>query len=42
MRCILCIRDGKWLKRHEDVRETEKDLISRKKEEERQRKALGN
>ena len=42
MRCILCIRDGKWLKRHEDVRETEKDLISRKKEEERQRKALGH
>jgi TRAP-type mannitol/chloroaromatic compound transport system permease small subunit len=40
MRCILCIRDGKWMKRHEDVRETEKDLISRKKEEERQRKAL--
>ena len=40
MRCILCIRDGKWLKRHEDVRETEKDLISKKKEEERQRKAL--
>ena len=42
MRCILCIRDGKWLKRHEDVRETEKDLISRKKEEDRQRKALGH
>jgi TRAP-type mannitol/chloroaromatic compound transport system permease small subunit len=40
MRCILCIRDGKWMKRHEDVRETEKYLISRKKEEERQRKAL--
>ena len=40
MRCILCIRDGKWIKRHEDVRETEKDLISKKKEEERQRKAL--
>ena len=40
MRCILCIRNGKWLERHEDVRETEKDLISRKKEEERQRKAL--
>jgi len=40
MRCILCIRDGKWLKRHEDVRETEKDLILRKNEEERQRKAL--
>ena len=42
MRCILCIRDGKWIKRHEDVRETEEDLISKKKEEERQRKALGN
>jgi len=42
MRCILCIREGKWMKRHEDVRETEKDLISRKKEEERQRKALRN
>jgi len=42
MRCILCIRDGKWIKRHEDVRETEKDLISKKKEEERQRKALEN
>jgi len=40
MRCILCIRDGKWMTRHEDVRETEEDLISRKKEEERQRKAL--
>ena len=42
MRCILCIRDGKWLKRHEDVRETEEDLISKTKEEERQRKALGH
>ena len=42
MRCILCIRDGKWIKRHEDVRETEEDLILKKKEEERQRKALGN
>ena len=42
MRCILCIRDGKWLERHEDVRETEKDLISIKKEEARQRKALGH
>jgi TRAP-type mannitol/chloroaromatic compound transport system permease small subunit len=40
MRCVLCIRNGKWMKRHEDVRETEEDLISRKKEEERQRKAL--
>ena len=42
MRCALCIREGKWMKRHEDVRETEEDLILRKKEEERQRKALGN
>ena len=42
MRCILCIRDGEWMKRHEDVRETEEDLISKKKEEERQRKALGH
>ena len=42
MRCILCIREGKWMKRHEDVRETEEDLISRKKEEERQRKTLGH
>ena len=42
MRCVLCIREGKWMKRHEDVRETEEDLILRKKEEERQRKALGH
>ena len=42
MRCILCIRDGKWIKRHEDVRETEEDLMLKKKEEERQRKALIN
>jgi TRAP-type mannitol/chloroaromatic compound transport system permease small subunit len=42
MRCILCIRDGKWIKRHEDVRETEENLILKKKEEERQRKALGH
>ena len=41
MRCVLCIKDGKWMNRHDDVRETEEDLISRKKEEERQRKALG-
>ena len=40
MRCVLCIREGKWMKRHEDVRETEEDLILRKKEEERQRMAL--
>ena len=40
MRCVICIRDGKWIKRHEDVRETEQDLILKKKEEDRQRKAL--
>ena len=40
MRCILCIRDGKWLRRHEDVKETEENLILKKQEEERQRKAL--
>ena len=40
MRCVICIRDGKWIKRHEDVRETEEHLILKKKEEERQRKAL--
>ena len=40
MRCILCIKEGSWMQRHEDVRETEENLISRKKEEERQRKAL--
>ena len=42
MRCILCIKEGSWMKRHDDVRETEENLISRKKEEERQRKALGH
>jgi TRAP-type mannitol/chloroaromatic compound transport system permease small subunit len=42
MRCILCIKNGKWMKRHEDVRETEENLISKKIEEERQRKALGH
>jgi TRAP-type mannitol/chloroaromatic compound transport system permease small subunit len=40
MRCILCIRDGKWIRRHEDVKETEENLIMKKLEEERQRKAL--
>jgi len=41
MRCILCIRDGQWLKRHDDVRETEEDLIKQKEEEFRRKKALG-
>jgi TRAP-type mannitol/chloroaromatic compound transport system permease small subunit len=40
MRCILCIRDDKWIRRHEDVKETEANLILKKEEEERQRKAL--
>ena len=35
MRCVICIRDGKWIKRHEDVRETEEDLILKKKDKER-------
>ena len=41
MRCILCIRDGKWMQRHEDVRETEEDLMKQKEEELRRKKALG-
>ena len=41
MRCILCIRHGTWMKRHEDVRETEEDLIKQQEEEQRRKKALG-
>ena len=41
MRCILCLRDGKWMQRHEDVRETEEDLMKQKEEELRRKKALG-
>ena len=41
MRCILCIRHGKWMQRHEDVRETEEDLMKQKEEELRRKKALG-
>ncbi len=41
MRCILCIRNGTWMKRHEDVRETEEDLIKQQEEEQRRKKALG-
>ena len=41
MRCILCIKNGQWLKRHEDVRETEEDLIKQKQEEQRRKEALG-
>ena len=40
MRCILCIRHGKWMQRHEDVRETEEDLMKQKQEELRRKKAL--
>ena len=35
------IRDGQWMKRHEDVRETEEDLIKQQEEELRRKKALG-
>ena len=38
MRCILCIRNGTWMKRHEDVRETEEDLIKQQQEELRRKK----
>ena len=41
MRCILCIRYGQWMQRHEDVRETEEDLIKQQEEEQRRKKALG-
>jgi len=41
MRCILCIKEGQWMKRHEDVRETEEDLIKQQQEEQRRKEALG-
>ena len=41
MRCILCIKDGQWMQRHADVRETEEDLIKQQEEELRRKKALG-
>jgi len=41
MRCILCIKEGQWMKRHADVRETEEDLIKQQEEAQRQKKALG-
>ena len=41
MRCILCIKNGQWMKRHEDVRETEEDLIKQEQEEQRRKEALG-
>ena len=41
MRCILCIKTGQWMKRHEDVRETEEDLMKQQQEEQRRKQALG-
>ena len=35
MRCILCIKTGQWIKRHEDVRETEKKLIDQQLEDQK-------
>ena len=40
MRCILCIKNGQWMKRHDHVRETEEDLIKQQQEEQRRQKAL--
>ncbi len=42
MRCILCIKNGEWMNRHEDVRETEEDLMRKVKEEEREKEVLKN
>jgi TRAP-type mannitol/chloroaromatic compound transport system permease small subunit len=42
MRCILCIKNGEWMNRHEDVRETEVDLIRKARESEREAEVLKN
>jgi TRAP-type mannitol/chloroaromatic compound transport system permease small subunit len=42
MRCILCIKNGEWMSRHDDVRETEVDLIRKAREAEREKKVLKN
>ena len=42
MRCILCIKNGEWMNRHDDVRETEEDLIRKTREEEREKEVLKN
>jgi TRAP-type mannitol/chloroaromatic compound transport system permease small subunit len=42
MRCILCIKNGEWMNRHDDVRETEEDLIRKTKEAEREKEVLKN
>jgi len=41
MRCILCIKTGQWIKRHEDVRETEKKLIDQEQEDQKLKETLG-
>ena len=41
MRCILCIKTGQWIKRHEDVRETEKQLIDQQQEDQKLKETLG-
>ena len=41
MRCILCIKTGQWIKRHEDVRETEKKLIDQEQEDQKPKETLG-
>jgi len=41
MSCILCIKNGQWLKRHEDVRDTEVDLVIQQLDEQRRKEALG-
>ena len=35
MRCILCIKTGQWIQRHEDVRETEKKIIDQQQEDQK-------
>ena len=41
MRCILCIKTGQWIQRHEDVRETEKKLIDQEQEDQKLKETLG-
>ena len=41
MRCILCIKTGQWIKRHEDVRETEEKLIDQEQEGQKPKETLG-
>ena len=41
MRCILCIKTGQWIQRHEDVRETEKKLVDQQQENKKLKEYLG-